>query len=50
MSVIGFLPEEISTMLELLAAILNLGNIEFISDHPSNPMEPCRIEKEESEC
>ena len=29
MSVIGFLPDEISSVLELLAAILNLGNITF---------------------
>ena len=30
MSIIGFIPDEISMILELLSAILNLGNIEFV--------------------
>ena len=33
LSVIGFVPDEISMVLELLSAILNLGNIQFASKH-----------------
>ena len=44
MEVIGFAPDEISSMLELLAAILNLGNVTFSSYSLPNSIDACRME------
>ena len=47
MEVIGFTPDEISSMLELLAAILNLGNATFSEYSLPNSIEACQMEKAE---
>ena len=44
MEVIGFTPDEISSMLELLAAILNLGNTTFSAYSLPNSIDACKIE------
>ena len=49
MSVIGFVPEEISMVLELLSAILNLGNIDFVPCQLEGGSEGCRRKDNESE-
>ena len=48
MSIIGFVPDEISMILELLSAILNLGNIEFAPKNEfGTPADGCMIQNEE---
>ena len=44
MEVIGFQPDEISGMLELLASILNLGNVQFIGSSLPDGTDMCSIE------
>ena len=44
MEVIGFAPDEISSMLELLAAILNLGNTTFSACSLPNSIDACNME------
>ena len=44
MEVIGFVPDEISSMLELLAAILNLGNATFSAYSLPNSIDACKME------
>lgn len=43
METIGFTPEEISGVLELLAAILNLGNTEFEGHSLPNGTSACEM-------
>lgn len=43
MEVIGFDADEISAMLEMLAAILNLGNIKFESYSLKNGTDACKL-------
>lgn len=45
MEVIGFSADEISTVLELLAAILNLGNIKFEGYSLPNGTIACNLDK-----
>lgn len=49
MSVIGFMPDEISMVLELLSAILNLGNIQFEATRLGGS-EGCKVRDEERKC
>ena len=44
MEVIGFQPDEISGMLELLASILNLGNVQFVGSSLPDGTDMCCIE------
>ena len=44
MEVIGFQPEEISEVLELLASILNLGNVVFTGNTLPDGTDSCTIE------
>ena len=44
MEVIGFTPDEISSMMETLAAILNLGNATFQGYSLANGTEACRMD------
>lgn len=43
MEVIGFQPEEISATLELLASILNLGNVTFVGKTLPDGTDSCSI-------
>lgn len=43
MEVIGFQPEEISATLELLASILNLGNVTFVGETLPDGTDSCSI-------
>jgi len=45
MEVIGFLPDEISAALELLAAILNIGNAMFEGYSLPNGTDACISDK-----
>ena len=44
MEVIGFLPDETSSILELLSAILNLGNATFKGYSLPNGTDACELE------
>ena len=44
MEVIGFQPDEISGMLEFLASILNLGNVQFVGSSLPDGTDMCCIE------
>jgi len=49
LNVIGFLPEEVSGIFELLAGILNIGNITFTAvQDPRKGFESCQLDKKES--
>jgi myosin-1 len=43
MEVIGFSPEDISSVLEMLAAILNLGNVTFAGYSLPNGTDACKV-------
>ena len=45
MEVIGFAPEDISSILEMLAAILNLGNVKFTGFSLPNGTDACKVEE-----
>ena len=45
MEVVGFMPEDISSILELLAAILNLGNITFTGLTLPNGTDACKLKE-----
>ena len=47
MEVVGFSADEISAMLELLAAILNLGNVSFEGYSLPNGTDACRLVNQE---
>lgn len=45
---IGFSPDEVSCILELLAAVLNLGNVTFTAIvDPKKGFESCKLDKNE---
>ena len=50
MEVIGFLPDEISAALELLAAILNIGNATFEGYSLPNGTDACKMSAESTTC
>ena len=50
MEVIGFLPDEISAIFELLAAILNIGNVTFEGYSLPNGTDACRMSTESVTC
>lgn len=50
MEVIGFLPDEISAALELLAAILNIGNAMFEGYSLPNGTDACKMSAESTTC
>ncbi len=43
MEVIGFQPDEISATLELLASVLNLGNVSFVGNTLPDGSDSCSI-------
>ncbi len=48
---IGFIPDEISMVLELLSAVLNLGNIQFAPGREvGGETEGCKIRDDQREC
>ena len=50
MEVIGFLPDEISAIFELLAAILNIGNVTFEGYSLPNGTDACKMSTESFTC
>ena len=50
MEVIGFLPDEISAIFELLAAILNIGNVMFEGYSLPNGTDACRMTADSTTC
>ncbi len=50
MQIVGFMEDEVQSILELVAAVLKLGNIEFKPESRCNGFDESRIKDKNGEC
>lgn len=50
MQIVGFIEDEVQSVLELVAAILKLGNIEFKPESRVNGFDESRVKDKNGEC
>lgn len=50
MQIVGFMEDEVQSVLELVAAVLKLGNIEFKPESCVNSFDESRVKDKNGEC